>query len=221
MHIHRDLAAVATAAADRVEVEIWRDETISIGLAGGSTPKTVHQILASRPIDWSRVTAWMTDERWVDPGDSESNQKMAKETLTGAVGLTLLAPDTTLTDPQESAASFENTLGEHQVHVSGGSLVMLGMGPDGHTASLFPGTDALTVSGRSYVANWVSAHDSWRLTATYELLSAADTILFLVAGENKADVMAKIANGGEFPAGTVGRMTNTVWLLDEAAASKL
>ena len=181
----------------------------------------VHQILANRPIDWTGVTAWMTDERWVDPGDSESNQRMARETLTADVGLTLLAPDTTLKDPQDCAESFENTLGEHHIHVNGRSLVMLGMGPDGHTASLFPRTDALTVSGRSYVANWVSSHDSWRLTATYELLSAADTILFLVTGESKAEVMADIASGGDFPAATVSRMGNAVWLLDEAAASKL
>jgi 6-phosphogluconolactonase len=71
------------------------------------------------------------------------------------------------------------------------------------------------------VANWVSSHDSWRLTATYKLLSAADTILFLVTGENKAEVMADIASGGDFPAATVSRMGNAVWLLDEAAASKL
>jgi 6-phosphogluconolactonase len=220
-HIHRDLDAVAVAAADRVESEIQRYRTLSVGLAGGSTPRIVHRILAGRAIDWAGVTAWMTDERWVDPADGESNQRMVRETLVTEVGLTFLAPDTTLEEPEAAAEAFEATLIEHHIHTSGRSLVMLGMGADGHTASLFPETNALTVSGRSYVPNWVGAHEAWRLTATYDLLSASDTILFLVAGKNKAEVMADIANGGNFPAATVSRMSNTIWLLDEAAASKL
>lgn len=221
LHIHHDLEAVALAAADRVEREIGSFVDLSIGLAGGSTPRIVHRILAERAIDWTGVTAWMTDERWVQPDDDDSNQKMARETLTDNAGVTFLAPDTTGTEPQAAAAAFENTLETNGITATRRSLVMLGMGPDGHTASLFPNTEALVVSDRSYVANWVGAHDSWRLTATYELLASADTILFLVAGENKSDVMAEIANGANFPASSVSRRGNAIWLVDEAAASKL
>ena len=102
-------------------------------------------------------------------------------------------------------------------------LVLLGMGDDGHTASLFPGTDALEVTDRSYVANWVAGKDTWRLTATFPLLWSAREIVFVVTGKAKAAMLARIIDQQEpLPAQRVAAGNpNTTWFLDEAAASLL
>jgi len=163
----------------------------------------------------------MTDERWVPPTHVDSNQLMARTTLTEATGVHLLAPDTTAKDPAASATAFEDALIEHDVGRGRPAAAMLGMGDDGHTASLFPGTRALTTRNRSYVDNWVPAHDAWRLTATFEMLARMDRIWFLVAGAAKAEVVAQIADGASFPASQVTASEDVEWLLDADAASML
>jgi 6-phosphogluconolactonase len=219
--IFKDIDAVAISATDRIEAEIRSVDRLALGLAGGSTPKRVHRELAARPIDWSGVTTWMTDARWVPATHEDANQRMARETLVDATGVHLLAPDKSLESPNDSAEDFTRTLVEAGVPTAPRSIIMLGMGPDGHTASLFPGTDALKANGERYVANHVPQLDTWRLTATFGLIATADEVIFLVTGGNKADAIREIRLGSDLPAGRVTCRGNVVWLLDEAAAQGL
>ena len=214
-----DAHAVASTAAAIVHDEISAWPSIALGLAGGSTPLATHGLLAERDMDWSHVTAWIPDERWVAPDHDDANQRMVRESLTDAVGATLLAPDTTSGNPAQVARRYGDRVIPVLTDPGRRSIVMLGMGTDGHTASLFPGTTALEVSGRSYVANFVPQLDVWRLTATFELLGTAHIVIFLVTGEAKAAMVVRIAAGDDVPAARVGAQERVVWLMDEAAAS--
>ena len=212
---------VAARATEMIAGEIDTTDGLLLGLAGGSTPKTTYTMLADMSIDWSGVTTWMTDERWVAPTEPDSNQAMVRESLHTGGRIRFLAPNTRLRLPEAAAARMERTLGCISNGPHTRMVTILGLGDDGHTASLFPGTDALAADDRSYVANWVPQHDTWRLTASYPALAMSDVVVFLVAGENKADAVAEIAGGGDLPAGHVQAKERVIWLLDEAAASGL
>ena len=216
-----DTASLAQAAADLIEAEISPLHSTMLGLAGGSTPAATYDVLAGRTIDWSTTTAWIPDERWVPPDDDASNQLMARTALTDRVNLRLFAPDTTGDDPVASARGYSDMIAPLLAADSARSITMLGMGTDGHTASLFPGTTALRDTSDSYVANFVPQLDTWRITATFGLLALSDVVMFLVSGEAKAEKVAEIASGAEYPAGRVTARERVVWLLDEAAASGL
>ena len=138
----------------------------------------------------------------------------------------LVIPDHELGDPVAAAAGYAEILGSVFVGRDGvvaPDLVVLGIGDDGHTASLFPGTDALDERDAIYTANWVGSLDTWRLTATFPLLWSARTVAFLVAGSGKASVLAEIIEGAiPYPAQEVAAgAADVVWLLDADAASQL
>jgi 6-phosphogluconolactonase len=213
-------SAVANHAADIVQAEIDSYGGILLGLAGGSTPRSTYEALTDRSIDWSYTTAWMTDERWVAPDSDESNQKMARESLIEPTGVAFIAPDTTLASIDEAAEKFTGLV-VPETERANRSIVLLGIGTDGHTASLFPGSSALEDSGARYIANHVPSLDTWRLTSTYGLLATADTVLFLVTGESKAEVIAAIEAGADVPSAHVTARGQVLWLLDDAAASGL
>lgn len=215
-----DGSAVARSAADIVQGDIETSGSTLIGLAGGSTPRATYEELARRCIDWSGATVWMTDERWVPPNSDASNQKMASASLVDPTGVSFLAPDTTVTSIEESAAAYTDTI-LPVVARADRSLVLLGIGTDGHTASLFPGTAAIGHPGVACVANHVPTLDAWRLTATFGLLATADRVLFIVTGESKAGIVAAIHAGADVPAARVTAREKVLWLLDEAAASGL
>jgi 6-phosphogluconolactonase len=125
-------------------------------------------------------------------------------------------------EPEESAAHYEATLRSLHPPDHDPDLILLGIGPDGHTASLFPGTAALNVEKRWYVANHVTHLDAWRLTATLPFLHQAARVFFLVAGADKAATLTRIAAGEDFPAtGVAAGAKDVTWLVDEAAASQL
>ena len=214
------LEGLAIAAADHL-ADLLAEGPQTFGLAGGSSPIATYRELRERDLGWERVTCWLPDERWVPVDDPDSNAVMARTELTDHVASRLLAPDTTLVDPAESAASYQAVL-ESELE-AGKGIVMLGIGPDGHTASLFPDTAALEVEEAGYVANWVETHGSWRLTATVPLLQAASQLVFLVAGASKAPVLRSILVDEEpYPAGVVARAVEDVtWLLDAEAAAEL
>ena len=216
-----DAGQLAIAAADVVADEVERSEAMLLGLAGGSTPAATHAELVNRELDWSAVTAWIGDERWVPADDEASNQRMARETLTDRVGAKFLAPDTSMSNPYSSAESYGDELVPRMVDPAVRTVTMLGMGADGHTASLFPNTQALTVDTIAYVANLVPQLDTWRLTATVSMLNASDIVLFVVAGASKAPALAAIANGEPLPAARVNARERTLWYVDEAAAQQL
>ena len=218
--VHDTVEELAAGAADHL-AELLADRPQTFGLAGGSTPVDTYRELRQRHLPWEQVTCWLPDERWVPPEDPASNALMASRELTDHVGARLIAPDTTLADPAESAAAYQHLL-ESELN-RGPDVVLLGVGPDGHTASLFPGTKAVALPQPGYVANWVETLGTWRLTATTPLLHAASHVVFLAAGSAKASVLRSIlVDEDPYPAQLVASGAEDVtWLLDAAAAADL
>jgi len=227
LRIFDDPEELATAAADHIAAAIhWLGGPATLGLAGGGTPKATYAELANRDVAWEDVTMWLGDERWVAHHHPDSNVGMVRGELVDRVNGQLLAPNHGIGDPHAAAAAYETALGSAFIDRGNGpapDIVLLGMGDDGHTASLFPGTAALDEFERSYVANWVEAKDSWRLTATYPLLWAAGELVFIVAGAAKAPVLREIIHDGvSHPAQRVAATAREVtWFVDSAAASEL
>ena len=215
-------AAVAEAAAALIGDAVNTNGR-TIGLAGGSTPRATYERLPALQLDWSDTALWVSDERWVPSDDPDSNVRMVREAFVDAVGAHLIAPDFGLGDPAAAAEAYTQALDE-AMGDGPPDLVLLGIGDDGHTASLFPGTVALEATGPRVVQNWVADKKVWRLTATFDLLWSASHVVFIVTGEAKAAVMAEIIDDARpYPAqrvasGASGRVT---WMLDSAAASRL
>jgi 6-phosphogluconolactonase len=206
----------------------------SLALSGGSTPRALYQVLAQEPlradIDWSRIRLFLGDERPVPPSDPASNWGLAEKELLHAVPLRsdlCHRPEGERPDLDAAAEEYARLMSELLPADAAGvpvlDMVFLGVGVDGHTASLFPGSPALSVRDRWFVANPVQALGSTRLTVTLPVLRAARELVFLVAGAAKARVLAEILSGDDcpLPAARIGREPNALWLLDEAAASEL
>jgi 6-phosphogluconolactonase len=220
--VHDSPADVAEAASKRVaELIAASTARFSLGLAGGSTPESTYRELRGQGTGWDRVDAWLSDERWVPQDHERSNGRMAAAALLDHVDATFHRPKwSELLEPQDSAAHYEAAL--RSIHASGRpDLVLLGVGEDGHTASLFPDTDALSVEGRWYVANHVDSLGEDRLTATFELLWRARLLVVLAVGQSKAAAV-KASYDGITPAGRLDEGEAEVeWYLDREAASLL
>jgi 6-phosphogluconolactonase len=189
--------------------------------------------LAAPPLrddfDWSKVQLFFSDERFVPPDSDQSNYHTAREDLIARVPI----PDnhvhpyvTVNISPEDAAARYEEEIRRTLPAVNSSppvfDLVLLGMGPDGHTASLFPDTVALTIEDRLVAANFVPKMDTWRLTFTYPLINAARIVMFMVQGDDKKErVREVLVPGSSLPAAGVqpsdGRL---VWLLDAAASAE-
>jgi 6-phosphogluconolactonase len=211
---------VARQASSRVGDLISEgDGPFSLGLAGGSTPMATYRLLRDRATGWQRVSAWLSDERWVAHDHERSNGRMAFETLLEHVDASFHRPPWSLSiTAAESAAEYESRL-RSVFGPRGPDLIMLGMGDDGHTASLFPGTPALGETTRWYVANRVGALGEERLTATYPLLWSARLLLLMAVGRAKAQAL-EAAFEGATPAGRLGEGEARVeWYVDKEAAS--
>ena len=245
VEISRDAEALAAAAAELV-IRAARDAIEKRGrftlvLAGGSTPERTYSLLTGPErlpaVDWSKVFFFFGDERFVPPGDPASNYGMAQRSLLSrlpnAAARVYRIPTEEATSA-EAAAAYSSALGRYFEQAPDSTpapqfdLVLLGLGDDGHTASLFPGKPAVRVADR-----WVTSSPPGdlpppvdRVTMTYPLLNAARHVVFLVAGEKKAIVVKEILkeNPGrdKYPAaGIVPAAGSLTWLLDEAAASRL
>jgi len=218
-----DLAATAIGHSLR-EAMAAREGAVSLFLSGGSTPRVTYTRLVDQEVDWSRVHVFLGDERWVDHEHEDSNARMAREAFIEDIEATFHVLPTHFESPHEAADHYEQTLaelfGSEQFRAD---LVILGIGTDGHTASLFPGTEALEEADRLYVANWVPGKDMWRLSATFRLLHHASQVIFLASGQAKAEVVADILEGGgAYPARTVMEgAADVTWFLDRAAAAHL
>ncbi len=186
----------------------------SIALSGGDTARACYELLAVAPVDWSGVEAYFGDERWVPVHDHESNEGMARlafldEVEPAAVHSLKEAGPT----PEEAAAAYDALLrGAPPI-----GLVHLGLGPDGHTASLFPGSPALDETERLVVVTGDDQHPELRLTVTYPALARAALVVFTVAGADKREALAAVRRGEDLPAARV-RADRVIWLVDEAAA---
>ncbi len=207
-----------------------------VALSGGSTPKALFALLAEAPyrdqIDWSNVHLFWGDERCVLPTDEQSNYRMTRETLLDKVAIPaaqvhrIPAEDP---EPDRAARAYATTL--RQIFTLGDDefptfdLIHLGLGPEGHTASLFPGSPALKETQALTAAPFVEKLDAHRITLTPPVINAAREVQFLVAGAGKAEIVGQILHAphdpDELPAQIVAPSPGKlVWLLDEAAAAQ-
>jgi 6-phosphogluconolactonase len=237
IQVFKDAEAVSQAAAGRfvqlAKQAIASQDYFTVALSGGSTPKRVHELLAQAPyrdeVDWKKVHVFWGDERCVPLSDPQSNAKMAFDTLLNHVPIPreqiyIMVGDI---DPAESAAQYEALLKKQfPDRVPVFDLIFLGMGDDGHTASLFPGTQALQEKAHWVKENWVEKLNTYRITLTAPVINQADAILFLVAGAGKAQVLHEVLEGPHHPELLPSQLirpsnSEAVWLIDEAAAAQL
>lgn len=231
-----DQDALAEAAA-RYFVAAFQDAVrqqgrFRVALSGGSTPRRMHTLLASEPfaqqIDWSLVDVFWSDERCVPPDHPDSNYRMAHDTLLNFVPI--LASNIyripAELSPAGAAASYAKTLHTVFTDAPRMDLLFLGMGDDGHTASLFPGTSALNEYDRWVVANYVEKLAAWRITWTAAAINAAARIAFLVAGKEKSQRLHEVLRGAYDPQNLPSQLIKPengelLWLIDQAAATAL
>lgn len=225
-----DLPALADEAAARIErvvLETPARGTATIALAGGGTPKAAYQQLAGRCPPWGRAAFYFGDERCVPPDAEGSNYGMAREALLDRIPLRPAQVHRVLGElpPEEGARRLEEDL---RASVPGSpfpafDLMVLGMGPDGHTASLFPGAPEVEESGRLAVpVHRPEMPQPWRVSMTLPVINASRQILMVVSGSQKAPMVRRaIAGDTGIPAGRLRPAGRLVWLLTEDAASEL
>lgn len=203
----------------------------SIALSGGSTPKAIYSKLASHDyinrIDWSKVLVFFSDERSVPPDHEESNYKMAMDYGFRSIPLPSQQMYRMVAEENidQNAFWYENKIRE----VLGSrpfDYIMLGMGDDGHTASLFPKTNALAEKDHLVVANYVSQKKTWRMTFTYPLINAAKQVVLYVIGESKSTMLDHVLHDKDasenYPSARVGTKEHkALWIADRLAAKTI
>jgi 6-phosphogluconolactonase len=193
-------------------------------LSGGSTPKPIYRGLAEAGLDWSNVHLWLGDERYVPWDHPDSNFRMAKEALIEPAGIPSeqTHPWPILASPELSGETYDREF--RAVFERDGQslhLQILGMGDDGHTASLFPDSPALAERDAMCVPNVVSAQEKNRLTLTFPALALSKEVVFLIKGGNKANVVKEVIEDGLHPSAQVRGQESTVFFLDQGAAARL
>jgi len=232
LQVYRDVEELSEAAAyffvEEARKSVNETGRFAVAFAGGSTPKRAYEMLATRyqdTLDWGKVHVFFGDERTVPPDHENSNYRMAYETLLSCVPVGSVHRMRGELDPSEAAALYEEELEAFFGGPPIFDLVLLGIGEDGHTASLFPRTPALEVRDRWVVENPVEKLGTIRLTLTVPAINVARRLAFLVAGEGKAKALKEIledaADPYEYPAKLVQPASGSVWMADEAAASLL
>jgi 6-phosphogluconolactonase len=215
---------LAARAADIIAERLAQCEApFRLALAGGSTPRATYRQLAQKNgLRWECTEIFFGDERFVPPDSPDSNYRMAREALLDRIaprGLFVIPTDDT---PDSAAARYDEILRQQygasvlDPAVPLFDLTLLGLGPDGHTASLLPGQPVLQERTR-WAAAVPQGRDEPRITLTYPALNASRLILFLVTGADKAEAVRK-ARAGELPAGGLEPQGDVLWLLDKAAA---
>lgn len=231
-----DNVTLARVAADEfhraAEAAVHERGRFSVALSGGNTPRAVYSLLASEheQLPWDRIHVFFGDERHVPPDHPDSNFRMANESLLSKVPI----PEKNIhriraeLDAEAAAAEYDQQLRDF-FHVVNHDwprfdLIFLGIGEDGHTASLFPGSGALAETSRRVVANWVAKFNAFRITLTFPVLNHAAEAVFLVSGAGKAQILSAILRPGDqnYPAQRVqpenGRL---LWMVDQEAGSLL
>jgi 6-phosphogluconolactonase len=203
-HVPQAFAALVAATA-----------LASIALSGGGTARECYELLATADVDWGRVDVWFGDERWLPVHDPESNEGMARVTFLDEV------EPRTIHSMYDAGATIDAAADAYDAALRAApalELVHLGLGPDGHTASLFPGSAALEEADRWVVPNADDLHPHPRLTFTIPALATAKLVVFTVAGSDKQGALARIRGGDDLPAARV-RAERVLWLVDEAASA--
>jgi 6-phosphogluconolactonase len=248
IEVYPDAERLAHAAAEHFVAlageAISRQGRFAVALAGGSTPKSAYALLAigefAGRVDWSRVHVFWGDERRVPPDHPDSNYRMAREALLDHVPLPAenvhrmrgeLEPSQAADEYEAALRAFFSPSSEDQEakgerHIARFDLFLLGMGDDGHTASLFPGTAAIREQTRWVMAHFVEKLDTWRITLTPAVINAAANVTFVVSGSGKAERLRQVLTGPYQPDLLPAQIVNPDdgrlrWLVDRAAASSL
>ncbi len=209
------VADAANFIVDLARKSLAERNEFRIALAGGNTPRPVYAEVAKADLPWERIRFTFGDERCVPPDDEQSNYRMARESLFAQAHV----PDKSILrmrgeiEPQLAAREYEEQLGANYRH----DLILLGIGDDGHTASLFPETAALDETKRSVVENFVPKFDTWRLTFTFSMINRARHVCFLVNAKKNAELIERVLGGDtQYPSARVnpadGELT---WILGE------
>jgi 6-phosphogluconolactonase len=186
----------------------------SVALSGGDTARACYELLAVADVDWSRVDVYFGDERWVPVDDPDSNEGMARHAFLDEVEPRAVHSMRHAGDTIDAAAAAYDDLVRAASPIG---LVHLGLGPDGHTASLFPGDDAALAEPERFVlATGDDVHPHPRLTLTFPAITASAFVVVTVAGADKADALARVAAGDPVPAARL-RAPRLLWLVDDAA----
>ena len=231
MSVYADADAVADAVAGWLLAQTAGKDRFTVSLSGGSTPKRLYALLATERyrdrFPWAKVEWFFGDERFVPADDQDSNFHMVREAMFSKVPVpkaNIHAFDTTTATPEASAQAYERELkafyGAESFDPSKPlfDVTFLGLGPDGHTASLIPGQPVLEERER-WVAAVAEGRPEARLTLTYPTLASSRTIAFLVTGADKADMLAHVRSGAEdVPAGRLRSHAEAHWFADRAAA---
>ena len=226
--VYEDAAGLARAAAGQFVTlaaqAIAARGRFLVALAGGATPHAAYELLATEPfaagVDWAHVHLFWGDERGVPPDHPDSNYRMARETLLDKVEIP--AADVHRIrcelEPAQAAAAYERELEKALGEDGRFDLILLGLGADGHTASLFPGTAALEERERWVLAVYVEKLKAWRVTLTLPVINTARHVIFLVSGTSKAETLARVRASEPLPAGLVQPVAGRLlWLLDKDA----
>lgn len=228
------------AAADEVlhaaSEAIEKRGRFTIALSGGSTPKSLYSLIAANAatsVDWQKVFFFWGDERHVGPKDPESNYRMVEESLFSKISVpasNIFRVPAENPDAAAAAEAYEQIMRKFFETAPGEfprfDVILLGMGPDGHTASLFPETAALKEKSRWVVANWVEKLQTHRITLTLPVLNQARLVAFLISGTDKAAALHEVlegkAPGEKYPSKLVQPVDGKlIWFVDRAASSEL
>lgn len=239
LHITKNIEELSSSAAvwitDYINKTLQKKERFTIALSGGSTPEKLHHLLAAAPlkdkIDWSKLHFFWGDERFVPFDDKRNNAKMAFDTLLDLVPVNkkqIHIMQTENIEPEASAKAYEKILHQYfDGEETSFDLVLLGMGDDGHTLSLFPGQTEVIHEEKNWCAYlWLQQQDMYRITLTHGIVNKAACILFLVSGSKKANALQHILEGAYkpdvYPSQIIKPESGELhWFTDEDAAALL
>jgi 6-phosphogluconolactonase len=230
-HLFRDAAGeFVKIAASAVQ----RNGHFTVALAGGSTPRNLYSLLASdfrSAVPWAQTLFFWGDERHVPPDNPESNYRMAYEAMLSKVPVpseNIYRVAAENSDAAVAAENYERDLIKAFALAPGAfprfDLILLGMGPDGHTASLFPGSAGLAETKKLVIANWVEKFKTYRITFTFPVLNNAGCAMFLASGSDKAAMLKDVLVGHAqppYPAQLVTPKERLLWMIDRPAAGDL
>lgn len=244
LHISKNTSELSTNVADwmvdYINKTLQKQDRFTLVLSGGSTPKKLHELLASdaykSKIDWRKIHFFWGDDRFVPFNDERNNAKMAFDTLLNHVPVAkehIHVMQTENITPEDSAKAYETILKEyfpqalttHHSPFTTFDLVLLGMGDDGHTLSLFPGkTEVINETGKLCTSLWLESQDMYRITLTHPIVNQSAAIAFLVTGSNKVKALYEVLEGAYNPDLYPSQIIKPVigelhWFLDEAAAA--
>lgn len=187
----------------------------SIALSGGSTAQQCYEAAAALEVDWSETTFWFGDERFVPVADTDSNEGMARDAWLDQVRARSIE---SMTDAGPTVEDAAQNYDARLRAVGGVDLMHLGLGPDGHTASLFPGSDTLAITDRWVISAGDELHPHPRMTVTYRAIAASRLVVVTVAGAEKRNALARVRAGDRSAPAARIEAEEVVWLVDDEAA---